>query len=146
MSTDKIVEDYLTELDKKRIAESVFRDQLESILKDENDLHRFMSNHGYRIVYQMVDEQLDDGIAETLKKKVTEIISGMTFFNVFKKPDAWDRDNNSAYHILRESVLSQKDEIDKVVSETISKSPKSALRNIVNDGIKEWVIKKLTNS
>lgn len=97
MTTINIL-DYLSEEEMTEIARDEFRARLRS--NSQNDIERIACNAAYNVIWQAVDEVYDSEVEEILKAKVLEILSDMSNFNVFAKPNAWDRAENAPYTTL----------------------------------------------
>lgn len=83
------IDEYLSENERKEIAKEAFKDACIGKFKDESEVKRIISNSAYDIVYDLVDKQFDIKLETILKDKVHEIVTNLTAFNIFKKPDAW---------------------------------------------------------
>lgn len=141
---DNLFEKYLTEEEKKAIVEEEFRAAFARYMKDETSFKRIITNACYGTVWKMVDEAFDLNLEKIMKKRVEEIIGNMTYFTVFKAPDAWERESNGAYKLLQQCLQESKPLLkDKVVA-AIQSAPKGYIRavgqeafnNIVRDAIK----------
>jgi hypothetical protein len=139
------VEDYLSHEEIKQIVIAEVRQQAKSVLKSEEDVKRILSNNAYEAVYQLVDKTLDEDLVEHMRDKVVRIISGLSEYHLFKTPDAWSRDENSAYQLLKQIVHENKALLQERVVATIKTAPKSLFTEVVKLGLKEWVIQKLTS-
>lgn len=136
MSTLEInIDDYITEEEKKQIAKETFQQACFMHFKDEDSVKRIISNSAYEIVYKMVDEQFHFGLDLTLEAKVVEIINSMNWFHLFKKPDTWSRESNSAYQILEKALLDNKELIERNVKEHL---PEATIQAIKAD-LKEYI-------
>ena len=110
------IEDYLTDTEKKEIAMQVWKEKLSA--KFEKDQERIISNAAYQIVSTMCDEVVPN-FNSLLVEKVKGVITTLTAHTVFNKPDAWDRDGNSSYHLLKSIVASKKERINNKVDNII---------------------------
>lgn len=128
---------YLTEDEMRDIAEQEFRDVIRK--KSNKDLERIISNSAYQVVWKAVDESLDNEAINILKQKVLDIISDMTEFNVFCKPNAWDRKENMAYEILVQTVRDNSVVLDNKVKDQINTLSKTQISKIVAEVMKEKV-------
>ena len=97
----------LTEEEIKQIAKEQLAKHFSSVFRDEKQTERILTNTAYEIVYKMVDSTIDEDLDVLLSKKVKKIVSGLSTFNVFKEPSAWDRQSNSMYKILERELLSE---------------------------------------
>lgn len=112
------IESYITQEEMKEIAVQEFRGRIREL--SQSDLERVVNNSAYQVVWSAVDECMDDKAKGILKEKVLNIINDMTFFNVFSKPNAWDRQDQQAYGVIMQTIKDNKDLIDKTVKEGLS--------------------------
>lgn len=141
MNLDNInVADYLSEED---IA-SACRLALENHIGNEQDIHRIIDNHAYKIVYKMIDEVIEGKLEDLLRDKVLEIINNLNEFHVFKKPDAWDRGSNHPHRVLYDVVRENRDAVSKAVKVNMNESVKKALDGgvdkFISKAVKEMII------
>jgi hypothetical protein len=136
MSTLEInINEYITEEEKKLIAKEAFKEACWLKFKDENAVQRIIENSAYGIVYKMVDETFDKNLTTVLTDKVQHLILNMQQYNLFRKPDVWSREPNSAYQILERILLDNKDLIESTV---VEKLPEATIQAIKAD-LKEYI-------
>lgn len=111
------ISQYLSEEDKKRIAEEEYRSVIRSVVAVDKE--RILSNAAYTVVQKMIDEQFGEDMNTILVDKTIAIIQGMSDFNVFKRKDAWDKDESKGYKYLQDAVESNKGLIEDKVAEII---------------------------
>ena len=136
------IKEYLSYSDLKEIAREQMSVLVAAHLKDEEAVKRIISNTAYELIYKMVDDVLDSKLEELLRDKVAELVSSMTTYNIFNKPDAWSRETNTAYDILRKAVLDNEKRIQGIVSDNIDRQAlaimKEDIREIVRDKVLEY--------
>lgn len=130
---------YLTQDEMKDIAEQEFREVIRN--KSNKDLERIISNSAYQVVWKAVDESLDNEAINILKQKVLDIISDMTEFNVFCKPNAWDRKENMAHEILVQTVRDNHSLIEQKVVDQMNTLSKTQIAKIASEIMKEKLSK-----
>lgn len=111
------LEDYLSEEEVKDTLRQALRDKCESYI--EGNFERMVSNAAYFIVWESVDEVIDGTFKQQLEENVQKQMKNFNEFNLFRKPDAWDREPNSAYKLLMDSVNNNKHLIEERVQEVI---------------------------
>lgn len=135
--------EYLSNDEIKSIIKSELRSEVRALLRDENNIKRIISNSAYEQVYMLVDETMKEPLQDVLAVKVREIIEGLSGFNVFKRPDAWDREPNSAYKMLKSAIDSNsgviKETVNKLVSEQVEAQTLLYLKEDLNGYIIEAV-------
>ena len=120
----------LTEEEIKQIAKEQLAKHFSSVFRDEKQTERILTNTAYEIVHKMVDSTIDEELDSLLSKKVKKIVAGLSTFEVFKEPNAWDRQSNSMYKILERELLARKSEIGDVVVKSLQQAPKQYVRAI----------------
>lgn len=136
---------YLTEEDIKNIVIDEVRNSVQSFLKvrDKNSIERIISNSAHQVIWDAVDEVYDGEVDTLLKNKVIEILNNMTEFNVFSKPNAWDRPANTPYDVLCNSVRQHSQQLDDIVKDKINTISKSEVCKIAGECVKERINKVL---
>ena len=136
------VKEYLSYSDLKEIAREQMSVLVATHLKDEESVKRIILNTAYELIYKMVDDVLDSKLEELLRDKVAELVGSMTTYNIFNKPDAWSRETNTAYDILRKAVLDNEKRIQEIVNDNIDGQAlavmKEDIREIVRDKVLEY--------
>lgn len=136
------IKEYLSYSDLKEIAREQMSVLVATHLKDEESVKRIISNTAYELIYKMVDDVLDSKLEELLRDKVAELVGSMTTYNIFNKPDAWSRETNTAYDILRKAVLDNEKRIQEIVNNNIDGQAlavmKEDIREIVRDKVLEY--------
>lgn len=101
------------------------RDEIKDIIKNqiryivERDAERLLTNSAYYVVFKAVDEALDNSAKEFIKAKAIAIINELSEYSVFRKKDAWEKEDSIAYQILQEAMNENKDLIKQKVREAI---------------------------
>lgn len=140
---DNLFEKYLTEEEKKAIVVEEFRSSFKQHMKDEKTFERILTNCCYGIVWDMVDSSFNKDLENVLKEKVEGIINDMSYFSVFKAPNAWDREPNGAYNLLQQCLQESKPLLkDKVVA-AIQSAPKGYIRAVGQEAFNEIVRKAI---
>lgn len=108
--------DYLDDDKIKEIAEQEVRNKIREMLHTEASTERIISNLSYQFVWDFVDKQfVDSDLEKILTEKITKIITELSSFNVFKKKDAWDRQESVGQKILDQAVLDNQDIIKQKI-------------------------------
>ena len=122
------ITDYLSEAEMKQIAKEKFEEVIHQ--KTRNDLERIITNSAYSVVWEAVEKSFEEDAVLMLQIKVKELLEGMTLFQIFQKPTAWDGKSNYPYDTLVNSVKDNKELLDKIVQEgmmALTKKQKSEL-------------------
>lgn len=108
-------EDYLS---KEEIREIIKEELREGVKKD---VERIISNTSYFIVRKFTDQFLDKNDIKLLNKKIKKVITELSPYTVFYKPDVYDRSNQISlgYAEMDKAVEKHKSLIEKRIKEII---------------------------
>lgn len=110
----------------------------------EEKLHRLITNLCYDFVFEMVNRQFDGKLAELIKAKVPVIIDGLSSYHVFRRKDAWDKEDSTAYKILQEEMMSSHPLIRARVEQIIQEYPFEELkRDEIGDVVYQCIMDRL---
>ena len=112
------IHDYISEEEKKRIAEEEYRSVIRNYVNVDKE--RILTNCAYRVLQKLVDEAFNEDLNQILVGKVENIINDLTSYSVFKRKDAWDKDESKGYKYLEQAVDNHKGLIEDKVVEIIS--------------------------
>ena len=129
------VEDYLSEEEKKQIAIDVFKEVCRQSSVD--DFERIITNSAYNVVWKSMDDIFDNNCIAKLRDKIRHIINDFTAFNIFKKPDAWDRGSNDPYNIMVQCVQEYKPLLSEKVEKAMHQLPNKDMRPLVIEAMKK---------
>jgi hypothetical protein len=140
MNIEIDVNHYLTEDDKRDIARQWFRDTLAAKYRENPE--RIISNAAYYIVSQECDN-ITPEFQNLLVENVKKVITQLTAHTVFNKPDAWDRDGNSSYHLLKSIVESKRERINNKIEKLIDEMSPSITDVDIDYEIRQMILKRL---
>jgi hypothetical protein len=129
------IDEYITEEEKKLIAKEAFKEACWLKFKDENQVQRIIENSAYGIVYKMVDDTFDNNLTIVLTDKVQHLILNMQQYNLFRKPDVWSTEPNSAYQILERALIDNKELIESTVRDNLPEATMQAIKIDLKDYI-----------
>ena len=112
------IDDYISEEEKKRIAEEEYRSVIRNYVNVDKE--RILTNCAYRVVQKLVDEAFNEDLNQILVGKVEKIINDLSAYSVFKRKDAWDKDESKGYKYLEQAVDKHKDLVEDRVVEIIN--------------------------
>lgn len=139
--TDFNIDQYLSEEDKKRIAEEVWRERLHDKFSQDNE--RIISNAAYDIVREMC-ESIVPNFNELLTEKVKGAITKLSVYEVFRAPDAWDRKATVGWTMMNEIVLSKRQRLENRVEKIIDElEPQVEWDLDVDNEIRQLLLKRL---
>ncbi len=108
---------YLSEDERKVIAEQVFRDVCFQTF--QKDAERIFSNAAYHAVYKLVDEQHNGKAGEIIAEKAIKLIDELSVFTVFKRKDFWEKDDSAGYKALNEAIVHNKEKLTNKIATII---------------------------
>lgn len=111
------IDDYISEEEKKRIAEEEYRSVIRNYVNVDKE--RILTNCAYRVVQKLVDEAFNEDLNQILVDKTVAIIHDLSAYSLFKRKDAWDKDESKGYKYLEQAVDKHKDLIENRVVEII---------------------------
>lgn len=110
----------------------------------EEKPHRLITNLCYDFVFEMVNRQFDGKLAELIKAKVPVIIDDLSSYHVFRRKDAWDKEDSTAYKILQEEMMSSHPLIRARVEQIIQEYPFEELRrDEIGDVVYQCIMDRL---
>jgi hypothetical protein len=121
------INEYLSEEDKKEIAIDVFRQQVKNQLfkktdgtvQSDSEIQRVIGNITHEIVFQEVQKYIPDA-EELVKKNVMKAIKKDMTYQVFKKKDAWDREESLATKYMREEMIANEESFKERIREAMA--------------------------
>ena len=123
------VNDYLSEEDKKELVIEVFKEQVKRELFKSSDgtiqagseVQRIIGNISHEIVMAEVQKYIPD-CEKMIKDKTMECLNAKSFsYYVFKKKDAWERDESLAITYMNEAIRESKEVFKNRIKEAIAK-------------------------
>lgn len=134
-------EEYLSQDEMKDIAKEAFRSKCEESL--EKDFDRVLGNIAYDVIWKASDDVLNGELHTRLQERVHKVIDNLTEFAVFKSPDSWGRDSNSAYKLLQDVVVESKPLIEDRVKTIINSFDGSDFNLDVNCRLEDRISQRL---
>lgn len=113
------VDDYLTFEEKRNIVKELFAEQVSELLSKESNITRIISNISHEIVFNEVqkfipnyEEQIKLNVQNTLRE------NNLNYY-IFKRKDAWDKDESLAIKYLNETVNANKEILQSKIKDCI---------------------------
>ena len=116
------IKEYLSEDEIKKVCEDALYSKIREDMRTLN-VNDIIANISYAEVAAMVDAHIgeSDYCKKAIAQKVPQIIDNLSAFTVFRKADAWERQNSIAYDILQEESRAArpliKQRIEQIVKE-----------------------------
>lgn len=110
------IDNYLSEAEKKEICIEYFR---ELLIGNDHHKERILSNMAYDAAFHIIDSALTPEMMTDIRKKIPEIISDVSSFNIFRKKDAWGSEDSEAYLEVKKAVAEHKHLISGKVKDAI---------------------------
>lgn len=121
------INEYLTESEKKELVIEAFKEQVKSELfkshngtiQSDSEVQRIIGNITGQIVMNEVQKYIPD-CEKMIREKTIEALSKDNYsYYVFKKQDAWDKEESLAVTYMNETIKSCKETFQKRIKETI---------------------------
>lgn len=139
------LDEYLSKEEIKEIASTEIRTAIRAHFSgSDSNLERVVTNLCYSFVWKMIDEQLDNSLEEKLKDSITGILDGMSEYLLFRKRNAWEKEDSKAYKILQDEVEKNKHIIAARVKELFGEYDFSEItQETISDAISTHVAEQL---
>lgn len=135
------IDEYLSFEEKQQIAREAFRGV--AFTKCQKDFERILSNASYELVAEEVNKVFDGDMVSVVKEKAVAIINNMSNYNVFKAPDAWDKEASVGWKHLQAVVADAKPLINTRVEEIIAGLDEGYIRSMLEDLLVGVIVDKL---
>ena len=114
------IEDYLDEQEIKEICKDALYQQIREDMRKLN-VNDIIANISYAEVAAMVDTYVgeDNFGKKEIPQKVRRVIDELSTYTVFRKADAWERGNSSAYDIMQEECRASRPRIKARIEQII---------------------------
>lgn len=114
------IKDYLSQEEIKEICKDALYQKIREDMSKLN-VNDIIANISYAEVAAMVDTHLgeDNYCKKTIAQKTQQIIESLSSYSVFRKADAWERQNSVAYDIMEEECRAARPLIKKRVEQII---------------------------
>ena len=137
------IDAYLSDYEKTKIAETVWREHCEKKLK--KDFERLISNATLDQTRLLVAEQMGSNYDSIIADKVVERINGLTSYSVFAPKDFWEKESAGGFEALKKAVSDNRSLIEQRVKVIISEVEEYKLRDMIRDELSEIMLKIFTD-
>lgn len=145
MKIDIDIETYLSEEEMKEIAKDVFIQKLGESMGTEADIDRIIGNTGYRFMFNAFDKQYDCDLEKILREKIKKTIEEKDIsFYLFRKKDAWEKEDSAAVKIIDDECNKSRPLIKEMVEKHIKEYPFDELdKNEITETIADVISNRL---
>ena len=114
------IEDYLDEQEIKEICKDALYQKIREDMRKLN-VNDIIANISYAEVAAMVDTYVgeDNFCKKEIPQKVHRVIDELSTYTVFRKADAWERENSIAYDIMQEECRASRPRIKARIEQII---------------------------
>ena len=150
------IKSYLSDDEIRNIIEDEIRQsvpkRVNEMLHNESDFNRIISNLAYQTVRERVDANLPETMDDMLIEKIPQIVKELSAFTVFRKKDAWDREESKGWTILQKVLDDSEPLIRKRVEEIIGNLEEQAVYDFILDKLEGavedivWKVDKLNEA
>lgn len=137
------IDDYLSEEEKTQIARDEFRAACGR--RSQADFERILSNAGYALVSTEVDKAFGGKMAEVIETTAIKVIKELSTYTVFKRRDAWDKEDSKAYLHLQSVMDECRPLIEARVTEVIEKLDEDTIQNMIGQRVADAIVARVVN-
>lgn len=112
-------------------------------MKRDLDFERIFNNSAYHIVFEEMDKAVDYDVKEMIKTKVLEVLNTTGSFGLFRRKDAWEKEDSVAYLHLQKCVEEHKNIIEEKVKTQLSQIDTEYLMDLINNTVYNILDKRL---
>lgn len=137
-----MIEDYLTEDEKKEIALRVFEDKLRDTFSTA-EAERIVTNMAYELAEKLVNQNISEQFKLAIEAKLPTIIDELGTFTVFSRGDdygAFRKEPTLAWKIVDNWVKANNAVIEDRVREIVDGIDKQTLREEISTAIYKAVV------
>lgn len=122
MNIEINISDYLSEEEIKEECKQAIRDLIYNTYKNETCIDRLISNLSYEFLFKQISKCIDKDAETLIKNEVIELLKNGTSikYELFRKPNAWDREASVGYKILQQAIKDSENLIREKVTEAIN--------------------------
>ena len=124
MNIEVNIHDYFSDDDIKDVLRTAIYDEIKESISYDKSLTTFIANLSHKYVFKMVDdivkENIGTGIEDSIKQKVPEIINDLSSYSIFREKDNWQKES-VGQKLLNEAVIKNKDLLEDKVKELLVK-------------------------
>lgn len=142
-----MIEEYLTDDEKKEIALRVFEDKLRTSFSTA-EAERVVTNMAYELAEKLVSQNISKQFKEAIENKLPEVIDGLGSYTVFSRGDdygAFRKEPTLAWKTVDEWVKKNNAQIEDRVREIVAGIDKATLREEISTAIYKAVTEPTLN-
>jgi len=143
------IEDYVTHDQIKEAVIELIKESVKNHLKDEKNFERIISNAAYAAASKISDDEFNADLKNKLKENLNKVVSSLSYSTVFKSPNAWDREQNTAYGFLQscfdEMKPCIKEKFTEAVNNEVDEQSVRFVKNELYGAFTEWAEAKFLN-
>jgi len=114
------ISDYVSEEDKREIAQQAFREMCCDDFKNDHERTRIISNAAYKTTYTMVDEAISEPLDCLIRDSTVRIIKELTTYTVFGRKGIYQGSDTKARGILEQCVEDNKEFLNEQIRDIIA--------------------------
>lgn len=135
--------EYLTDGDIRDIAKTALLKLFTEQFKSKENLERILSNMAYHVVWGEMDKNVSNELSQKIQEKVIKIVSDDSSYGLFRKADAWGKEDSKAYQYLQQAVIDNKEIINTAVIKNLQKLDDEYLNDLLTNHVSLFIIEKL---
>ena len=134
-------EDYLSEDERKQIVANIFMAKCQQAF--DKGAERIFTNAAYESVFKIMNQSHNGEVAEKIAEKTGKVIDGLSDYLVFRRKDAWEKDESEGYRALNAAIHAHKQRLSDKIASIIDELDESNIKEILIDEARELLDYKL---
>lgn len=122
MNIEININDYLSEEEIKEECKRAIRDLIYNTYNNESRIDTLISNLSYEFLFKQISECINKDAETLIRNKVIELLENdySIKYELFRKPNAWDREASVGYKILQQAIKDSENLIREKVTTAIN--------------------------
>lgn len=122
MNIEINISDYLSEEEIKDECKRAIRNLIYNTYNNESRIDTLISNLSYEFLFKQISKCIDKDAETLIRNNVIELLENGTSikYELFRKPNAWDREVSVGYKILQQAIKDSENLIREKVTEAIN--------------------------
>lgn len=122
MNIEININDYLSNEEIKEECKSAIRHLIYNTFNNESRIDTLISNLSYEFLFKQISECINKDAETLIRNKVIELLGNdySIKYELFRKPNAWDRESSVGYKILQQAIKDSENLIREKVTTAIN--------------------------
>lgn len=122
MNIEINIDDYLSKEEIKEECKCAIRHLIYNTYNNESRIDTLISNLSYEFLFKQISKCIDKDAETLIRNNVIELLENGTSikYELFRKPNAWDREASVGYKILQQAIKDSENLIREKVTAAIN--------------------------